>query len=87
MDALVDLGKNRHPLRAQREDSLRSRRIGLALMGLADMLAMLGLPYASEEASRLADEVLRRTKEAAYGESARLAHERGPFPAFAPREH
>ena len=87
LDAVVDLGKNRHPLRAQREASLRSRRIGLGVMGLADMLAMLGLPYASEEAIRLAEEVMRRIKEAAYRESARLAQERGPFPAFDAKRH
>nr|WP_277621351.1 adenosylcobalamin-dependent ribonucleoside-diphosphate reductase [Thermus arciformis] len=87
LDAVVDLGKNRHPLRAQREASLRSRRIGLGVMGLADMLAMLGLPYASEEAIRLAEEVMRRIKETAYWESARLAQERGPFPAFDAKRH
>lgn len=87
LDAVVDLGKNRHPVRAQREASLRSRRIGLGVMGLADMLAMLGLPYGTEEALRLAEEVMRRIKEVAYRESARLAKEKGPFPAFDPREH
>ena len=87
LDAIIELGKNRHPLRPQREASLRSRRIGLGVMGLADMLAMLGLPYGSEESIRFAEEVMRRIKEAAYRESARLARERGPFPAFDPREH
>lgn len=87
LDAVVDLGKGRHPLRAQREASLRSRRIGLGLMGLADALAMLGLPYGSEESLRLAEEVARRIKEAAYWESTRLARRRGSFPAFNPREH
>jgi ribonucleoside-diphosphate reductase alpha chain len=56
-------------------------------MGLADMLAMLGLPYGSEEANRFAQEVVRRIKEAAYRESARLARLHGPFPAFDPRKH
>ncbi|BDG16781.1 adenosylcobalamin-dependent ribonucleoside-diphosphate reductase [Thermus brockianus] len=87
LDAVVDLGKNRHPVRAQKEASLRSRRIGLGLMGLADMLAMLGLPYGSGEALRLAEEVMRRIKEAAYGESAQLAQEKGPFPAFNAAKH
>ncbi len=87
LDATLDLGKNRHPLRAQREASLRSRRIGLGVMGLADMLAMLGLPYGSEASIRFAEEAMRRIKEAAYRESARLARTRGPFPAFDPRRH
>ncbi|AEV16701.1 Ribonucleoside-diphosphate reductase [Thermus sp. CCB_US3_UF1] len=87
LDGVVDLGRNRHPLRAQREASLRSRRIGLGVMGLADMLAMLGLPYGSEEANRFAEEVLCRIKETAYRASAQLARERGPFPAFQAQEH
>ncbi|MFN3179905.1 MAG: adenosylcobalamin-dependent ribonucleoside-diphosphate reductase, partial [Thermus sp.] len=87
LDAVVDLGKNRHPLRAQREASLRSRRIGLGVMGLADMLAMLGLPYGSADSLTLSEEVMRRIKEAAYRESARLARKRGSFPAFNAREH
>ena len=87
LDAVIDLGKNRHPLRAQREASLRSRRIGLGVMGLADALAMLGLPYGSEGSIRFAEEAMRRIKEAAYRESARLARTRGPFPAFDARKH
>ncbi len=87
LDAVVDLGKNRHPLRAQREASLRSRRIGLGIMGLADTLAMLGLPYGAEESLKFAEEVMRRIKEAAYWESTRLARQRGSFPAFDPKEH
>ncbi len=87
LDAIVDLGKTRHPLRAQRVASLRSRRIGLGVMGLADALAMLGLPYGSDEALALAEEALRRIKEAAYWESARLAKAKGSFPAFDPRAH
>jgi len=87
LDAVIDLGKNRHPLRAQREASLRSRRIGLGVMGLADALAMLGLPYGSEGSIRFAEEAMRRIKEAAYRESTRLARTRGPFPAFDARKH
>ncbi len=87
LDAVVDLGKNRHPLEAQREASLRSRRIGLGVMGLADLFAMLNLPYGAPESLVLAEEVLRRIKEAAYRESARLARSKGPFPAFRAREH
>lgn len=87
LDAVVDLGKNRHPLKAQREASLRSRRIGLGIMGLADTLAMLGLPYGSEAGLRFAEKAMRRIKEAAYRESARLARAKGPFPPFQAEEH
>ncbi|KGQ22335.1 adenosylcobalamin-dependent ribonucleoside-diphosphate reductase [Thermus filiformis] len=87
LDAVLTLGRNRHPLRAQREASLRSRRIGLGVMGLADLFAMLGVAYGSEESLRLTEEVFRRIKEAAYWESVRLAREKGPFPGFQPGPH
>ncbi len=60
-----------------------NRRVGLGVMGWADLLIQLEIPYDSEEALRLADEVMRRINEAAHDESCRLAEERGPFPNWA----
>ncbi len=87
LDLILDLGQDRHPLPEQKKASLRSRRIGLGVMGLADALAMLGLPYGSPEAQAWAEEALRRIKEAAYWASAHLAQRKGPFPAFDPKAH
>ena len=51
-------------------------------MGWADMLLMLGIPYNSEEAVRLAEEVMKIITEAAREESRKLAGQRGVFPLF-----
>ena len=52
-------------------------------MGLAEMLATLGIPYDSQQGVHLAGRVLRCVQRAAHAASARLAQDRGPFPAFA----
>ncbi len=57
-----------------------NRRVGLGVMGWADLLIDLEIPYDSEEALRLGTEVMRRINEWAHDESCRLAEERGPFP-------
>ena len=57
-----------------------NRRIGLGVMGWADLLFELGIPYDSEEALKLAGEVTRFIEDKGHNESARLAEERGPFP-------
>jgi ribonucleoside-diphosphate reductase alpha chain len=57
-----------------------NRRVGLGVMGWADLLIDLELPYDSEDALRLGTEIMRRLNEWAHDESCRLAEERGPFP-------
>src|SRR4030095_13231788 len=59
-----------------------NRRIGLGVMGWADLLFQLNIPYDSEEALALAEGLLGFLQEAAHDQSGRLAEERGPFPAF-----
>ncbi|MCI0549058.1 MAG: adenosylcobalamin-dependent ribonucleoside-diphosphate reductase [Candidatus Rokubacteria bacterium] len=58
------------------------RRIGLGLMGWADLLFLLALPYDGEEALELAGALMGRVREIGHDQSARLAQERGPFPSF-----
>ncbi len=57
-----------------------NRRIGLGVMGWADMLIQLGIPYDSQAALELADKVMEFITSIGRDESARLAEERGPFP-------
>ena len=56
-----------------------NRRIGLGVMGWADMLIQLGIPYDSEEALEMADQVMGFIEKIGHEESARLAEERGTF--------
>lgn len=87
LDNVVDVGAPRHALRDQRRASVRSRRVGLGILGTADCLAALNLVYGSEPSLSLLDRLMGAIKEAAYEESIRLAEEKGPFPAFDPARH
>lgn len=73
---------NPYPLPEIREQSLRERRIGLGVMGWADMLIKLGIPYASDQAIGLAQDLGTFLKHRAGSASRKLADERGPFPTF-----
>ncbi|WP_083884085.1 adenosylcobalamin-dependent ribonucleoside-diphosphate reductase [Nocardia higoensis] len=59
-----------------------TRKIGLGVMGLADTLAALGLPYDSEDAVRFTERLMTRFTRWAHAASSELAVERGPFPLF-----
>ncbi len=82
LDNVLDYNADKHPLPEQKEASLRSRRIGVGFTGLGDMLAKLRLRYDTEEAVAFVDRLFERIKNVAYDESANLAAEKGPFPAF-----
>src|SRR3989449_8140457 len=57
-----------------------NRRIGLGIMGWADVLFLLGIPYDGKAATDLADRLMSFVKEKSHDQSAKLAEERGPFP-------
>lgn len=73
---------NQYPLPEIAKTCRDIRRIGLGVMGLHDMLLMLGLQYNSPEGLEFVDRVMKRIKHAAYQASVELAKERGAFPAF-----
>ncbi len=71
---------SRFPIAETEQLARGNRKIGLGVMGLADLLAMLSLPYDSPEAVEFAASLMQRISETARDESCVLAKERGPFP-------
>lgn len=78
LDDVIDASK--YPLPEIEEMVKGNRKIGLGVMGFADMLIKLGIPYDSEEAIRVGERVMRFIKEKAEEESRELALKRGNFP-------
>jgi ribonucleoside-diphosphate reductase alpha chain len=74
---------NAWPLSEIAAVSARNRKIGLGVMGWADLLVRLGVPYDDPAALALADEVMRFVQREAHLASEALAAERGPFPGWA----
>jgi len=80
LDNVIDV--NKFPLSQIEKMTRKTRKIGLGIMGFADMLLMLGVPYNSEKALKIAGELMSFIGEKAMEASVELGKERGAFPAF-----
>jgi ribonucleoside-diphosphate reductase alpha chain len=81
LDNVIDA--SRAPVRKVEESSRRTRKLGLGVMGFADLLIMLGVPYGSAQSFTLAEKLMGFITRQAHRVSMALAkEERGPFPAF-----
>ncbi len=87
LDNVLDYSYPRHALKAQAEQTVYTRRIGLGVMGLANMLIRLNIKYDTDAAIKFVDEFFGKFKEIAYDESSNIAKEKGSFKGFNAEEH
>ena len=76
------LDRSHFPLQAIADQTALTRKIGLGIMGFADLLIHLGIPYSSNDALAAAEELMGFIQTEAHEASTRLARERGVFPAY-----
>jgi ribonucleoside-diphosphate reductase alpha chain len=82
LDDVIDANKYVPAVPQLQEAAFRNRRIGVSIMGLADMMYLLGVPYGTRDGEDLAGQVMEFIQYHAIAGSNKLAQERGAFPGI-----
>jgi ribonucleoside-diphosphate reductase alpha chain len=85
LDDVIDM--NKYPIPELKEMANKTRKIGLGIMGFADLLYEIGIKYNSEEGYAMAEKVMKFFKDESYKMSGELAETRGKYPAWEGSDH
>ena len=85
MDNVID--KTTYPLYEQEKEAKSKRRMGLGVMGLANALEALDMPYGSQEFIEFEEKLLRTIANECYKASVLLGQEKGTFPLYDPEKY